>query len=94
MIQNLKLIMWRNKENAINIAQSKEKLVSKDLVEQMKEKIRKKQINIKNDNESLAKIVVLGSTKLEDSCKNIEYNERCGSLNHNILSFNQQKDSK
>ena len=60
----------------------------------MKEKIKKKQRNSKFENGELSKILVLGSSKLEDSYKNIEYNERTGGLNHNISSFNQQKQSK
>ena len=47
----------------------KEKSFSKDLVEQMKEKIRKKQRNSKFENGELSKILVLGSSKMEDSYK-------------------------
>lgn len=67
---NWKLQVSQSGKIGDDTAQTKEKSISKDLVEQMKEKIRnKKQKSIKHDNDIFSKIVVLGNTRHEDSWK-------------------------
>lgn len=67
----------------------KEKSFSKDLIMQMKEKIRRKQRN----NNDMSKILVLGTSHFEDSYKNTEYND-FGLSNHNVSAFNNNKQAK
>jgi hypothetical protein len=69
---------------------NKEKSFSKDLIMQMKEKIRRKQRN----NADSSKILVLGNSQVQDSYKNTEYNDFGFSNHHNISTFNNSKQSK
>lgn len=69
---------------------NKEKSFSKDLILQMKEKIKRKQRN----NGEMSKILVLGSSHIEDSYKNTEYNDFGLNSHHNVSSFNNTKQSK
>lgn len=70
----------------------KEKSFSKDLINQMKEKIRNKQRNKKFGDGEMSKILVLGTSKIEESYKNTEYNDFRAD-HHNVTSMN-SKQSK
>lgn len=66
----------------------KDKSFSKDLIMQMKDKIRRKQRHTKMENSGLSKILVLGASNVEDSYKNTEYNDFGVSSGHNVSSYN------
>lgn len=68
---------------------NKDKSFSKDLIMQMKEKIRRKQRN----NNEMSKILVLGTSNMEENYKNTEYHD-FGVTYHNLSSFNNTKQSK
>lgn len=68
---------------------NKDKSFSKDLIMQMKEKIRRKQRNVGD----MSKILVLGTSNVDESYKNTEYND-FGVAKHNVSSFNNTKQSK
>jgi hypothetical protein len=68
---------------------NKDKSFSKDLIMQMKDKIRRKQRN----NNEMSKILVLGTSNMEENYKNTEYHD-FGVTYHNLLSFNNTKQSK
>jgi hypothetical protein len=78
-------------ENGQNFNErDKDKSFSKDLIMQMKEKIRKKQRN----GGEMSKILVLGGSNVDRSYKNTEYNDFAVINPHNVSSFNNTKQSK
>jgi hypothetical protein len=69
---------------------NRDKSFSKDLITQMKEKIKRKQRN----GGDMSKILVLGSSNIDHSYKNTEYNDFAVLNSHNVSSFNNTKQSK
>lgn len=66
----------------------------KDLVAQMRDKIKRKQRNNKFESSEISKILVLGTSGIDESYKNTEYNDFGVNNVHNISNFNNKQSKK